>query len=116
MMISNQLQSIMTSIFFLSALFSCNYLDIMPDEIATDDDAFATIQAAENCMYSCYAYIPNPRNGTGSLDWFTGDEIVTAFEHETFASCAKGNYTAVSPVICWWNTLVQGDTQWYRWN
>src|SRR5690625_7917332 len=104
MMIMNQLQSIITSIFFLSALFSCNYLDIMPDEIATEDDAFATIQAAENFMYSCYAYIPNPRNGTGSLYLFTGDEIVTVFEHETFASFLKDNYNTVYPVICYYKT------------
>lgn len=109
----NRIQKLITSIFLLSAFYSCNYLDIVPDEIATEDDAFATIQAAENFMYSCYAYIPNPRNGTSSLDWFTGDEVVTAFEHETFASFPKGNYTAVSPVISYWNSLFQGIKQCY---
>lgn len=103
-------------IFALLLIFgitSCNYLDIVPDEVSTEDDAFATIQAAENYLYSCYSYIPNPRSGTGSLDWFTGDEIVTAFEHETFASFPRGNYTANNPVISYWNTLFSGIKQCY---
>lgn len=104
-------------IFFAFALIvgvaSCNYLDVMPDEVATEDDAFATIQAAENFLYSCYSYIPNPRSGTESIDWFTGDEIVTAFEHETFSQFPKGNYTANNPIISYWNTLFSGIKQCY---
>ncbi|WP_286880184.1 RagB/SusD family nutrient uptake outer membrane protein, partial [Proteiniphilum sp. UBA7639] len=94
-------------------VISCNYLDVVPDEVTTEDDAFRTIEAAENFLYSCYSYIPNPRAGTTSLDWFTGDEIVTAFEHETFAQFPKGNYTANAPVISYWNTLFSGIKQCY---
>lgn len=101
------------SILITLGLASCNYLDVVPDEVATEDDAFATIQATENFLYSCYSYIPNPRHGTASIDWFTGDEIVTAFEHETFASFPKGNYTAVSPIISYWNSLFSGIKQCY---
>ena len=46
-----------------------------------------------------------------SCDLLTGDEVVTAFEHETFAAFPKGNYTASSPVISYWNTLYQGIRQ-----
>ncbi len=92
---------------------ACNYLDVVPDEVATEDDAFANVEAAEGFLYSCYSYIPNPRSGTGSIDWFTGDEIVTAFEHETFAHFPKGNYTANNPVISYWNTLFSGIKQSY---
>lgn len=101
------------ALMLLTGATSCNYLDVVPDEVTTEDDAFATIQAAENFLYSCYSYIPNPRNGTASLDWFTGDEVVTAFEHETFAQFPKGNYTANSPVISYWNTLFTGIKQCY---
>ena len=70
----------------LGILSSCNYLDVVPDEKATEKDAFEDKDAAKRFVYSCYAYIPNPRSGTGSLDLFTSDEVVTAFEHETFAA------------------------------
>lgn len=93
---------------------SCNYLDVVPDEAATEKQAFATSRAAEQYLYSCYSFMPNPRAGQpGSLDSFTGDEVVTAFEHETFASFPKGNFTASNPVISYWNTLFGGIKQCY---
>ncbi|MRI62458.1 RagB/SusD family nutrient uptake outer membrane protein [Ornithobacterium rhinotracheale] len=101
-------------ILFLSiGITSCNYLDILPDETATEKDAFSNPNAAKGYMYSCYSYLPNPREGASSLDLFTGDEVVTAFEHEVFAKFPKGNYTANSPVISYWNTLFQGIKQCY---
>lgn len=97
----------------LGGLASCNYLDVVPDEKATEKDAFEDKDAAKRFIYSCYAYIPNPRNGTSSIDLFTADEVVTAFEHETFANFPKGNYSASTPVISYWNTLFQGIKQCY---
>ena len=37
---------------------SCNYLDIVPDETATEKDAFANPSAALRYLYSCYGYLP----------------------------------------------------------
>lgn len=94
---------------------SCtDYLDVAPDEIATEAEAFANPRAAERFLYSCYSYIPNPRLGASSLDWFTGDEVVTAFEHEIFAKFPQGNFTANNPVISYWDTLFGGIKQCYR--
>lgn len=109
------MKSIIKYILFISLLgfASCNYLDIVPDEKPTEKDAFEDTNAAERFLYSCYGYIPSARSGTNSLDLMTGDEVVTAFEHETFASFPKGNYSASSPVISYWNTLFQGIRQCY---
>lgn len=92
---------------------ACDYLDIVPDEKEKAEDAFEDLKATERYLYSCYAYLPTPANGTGSLDLMTGDEVVTAFEHETFAAFPKGNYTASNTVISYWNTLFQGLRQCY---
>lgn len=94
-------------------LSSCNYLDIVPDEKATEEDAFKNPQAAERYLYSCYAYIPNPRSGTYSLDLMTGDEVVTPWEHETFGKFAQGNYTPSNPYINYWHDLYKGLRQCY---
>ena len=94
------------------SLSSCvDYLDIVPDEIPTDKDAFLDETAALRYIYSCYGYLPQPNNGPSSLDFMTGDEIITAFEHETFAAFPKGNYTASNPVISYWDTFFQGIRQ-----
>ncbi|MDG5798921.1 RagB/SusD family nutrient uptake outer membrane protein [Marinilabiliaceae bacterium ANBcel2] len=90
-----------------------DYLDVVPDERPTEEDAFNNIYAAENFLYSCYSYMPNPRTGPTSLDFMTADEIVTAFEHELFANFPKGDFTASNPVISYWNTLFSGIRQCY---
>ncbi|AYW36975.1 RagB/SusD family nutrient uptake outer membrane protein [Capnocytophaga canimorsus] len=92
---------------------ACQFLDIVPDEIATEKDAFKNQRTTEGFLYSCYSYLPQPNHGTASLDFMTGDEVVTAFEHETFANFPKGNFTASSPSISYWNTLFQGIRQCY---
>jgi SusD family. len=99
--------------FLLLLLGSCNYLDIVPDERPTEADAFKDRYAAERYLYSCYSYMPAMRDGTSSLDLFTADEVVTSFEHETFAQFPKGNYTSSNPVISYWNTLFGGIRQCY---
>ena len=92
---------------------SCNYLDIVPDEIDTEGDAFEDRTAALRYVYSCYSYLPEPRNGTSSLDLMTGDEVSTAFEHETFAAFPRGNFSASNTVISYWDNFFQGLRQCY---
>ena len=98
----------------LSALTSCsNYLDIVPDEAEQLEDTYADKGKARDFLYSCYAYLPNPANTPGGLDLLTGDEVITAFEHETFSAFPKGRYTASNPVISYWNTFFKGIRQCY---
>jgi len=96
----------------ITGLAGCaDFLDIVPDERPTEEDAFQDRFAAEDFLYSCYAPIPNLRNSVSSIDFMTSDEVVTAFEHETFAHFPRGNYTASSPVISYWNDLYRGIRQ-----
>ena len=95
------------------SLASCNFLDIVPDENATKEDTYSDKEKTEDYLYSCYSYLPQCNIAQSSLDFFTGDEVVTAFEHETFAAFPKGNYTAASPVISYWNSFFQGIRQCY---
>ena len=90
---------------------SCDYLDIVPDEIPTEKDAFADEEAALRYIYSCYAFMPMADHGSASLDFLTGDEVITSFDHETFAAFNHGEYTASNPVISYWDTFFQGLRQ-----
>ena len=97
-----------------STIAGCkNFLDVVPDERPTEKDAFKDVFAAENYLYSCYAPLPNPRIGQNAIDLMTTDEVVTAFEHETFAQFPKGTFTASNPVISYWSTLYKGIRQCY---
>lgn len=92
---------------------SCNYLDVVPDETPEEKDAFQNPTMAERYLYSCYSFLPDPRHETASLDLLTADEVVTPWEHETFANFPKGNYNASDPVISYWNTLFGGIRRCY---
>jgi hypothetical protein len=107
---------IKSSIFFylIFTLSGCSdYLDIVPDERPTEADAFRTPEAALGFLYSCYSYLPNERNVDNSIDFMTADEVVTSFEHKTFAKFPRGEYTASNPVISYWNDLYKGIRQCY---
>lgn len=89
------------------------FLDIVPDERPSEEDAFRDPVAAKGYLYSCYGWIPNQRVGQTSIDLLTTDEVVTAFEHEAFAKFPRGQYTASDPVISYWNDLYKGIRQCY---
>lgn len=42
---------------------SCSYLDIIPDNVATLDHAFADETTAERYLFTCYAGLPKEHNG-----------------------------------------------------
>lgn len=92
---------------------SCNFLDIVPDENATNEDTYSDKSKTERFLYSCYGYLPQSNISQSSLDLFTGDEVITAFDHELFSGFPKGNFTASTPVISYWDGFFQGIRQCY---
>jgi hypothetical protein len=101
-------------LYLLLTLSGCSdYLDIVPDERPSEADAFRTPNAALGYLYSCYSYLPNERDVDNSIDFMTSDEVVTSFEHKTFAKFPRGEYTASNPVISYWNDLYKGIRQCY---
>lgn len=47
-------------IIVLLAFAGCHYLDVVPDNTATLDDAFKNRAAAEKSLFTCYSYLPDP--------------------------------------------------------
>ena len=52
-----------------------DYLDVVPDNIATIDLAFNTRSSAENFLATCYTYIPEHANVIQNFSLLAGDEI-----------------------------------------
>lgn len=107
------IQILLTALLTTLLLQGCTYLDVVPDETPSEEDAFQNPTMAERFLYSCYSFLPDPRHETSSLDLMTADEVVTPWEHETFANFPKGNYNASEPVISYWNTLFGGIRRCY---
>jgi hypothetical protein len=73
-------------------MVSCDFLDVVPAEKASDKDAFSSPKAAERFLYSCYGYIPQINMVQTCLD-FSGDEIISPFTQESYVKFAEGVYT-----------------------
>jgi hypothetical protein len=85
---------------------SCgDYLDVVPDNIATIDYAFRNRTACEKYLFTCYSYMP--RMGTISEDpaIAAGDETWMLSSVGGWASrrLAQGEQSITSPIINFWN-------------
>jgi len=56
---------------------SCDdYLDIVPDDIATIADAFDDENSAKSYLYTCYSWMPNLGNQANNPTFYAGDEVL----------------------------------------
>lgn len=104
-------------IFAISLLLatSCDYLDIVPDERATDENTYENTKEVKNFLYSCYAYLPTNRQISNNVFWaFCGGEI-THYRKELFTSFNEGEYGPSRIIMtndCW-SPIWQGVRQCY---
>jgi hypothetical protein len=59
-------------------LKSCNdFLDVVPDNVATLDFAFRNRTSAERFLFTCYSYMPDHSTPEVSANILTGEDLVT---------------------------------------
>lgn len=85
---------------------SCNdFLDVVPDNVATIEYAFRMRATTERYMYTCYSYLPQLGNINTSPVLFGGDELW--WVRESWSSnpwqIARGNQNVNSPYLDYWN-------------
>lgn len=54
-------------LFLMLGYSSCDFLNIVPDEITTEEDAFKDRNAAKNFVYSCYGLSASEQVQSASL-------------------------------------------------
>ncbi|MDR1809860.1 MAG: RagB/SusD family nutrient uptake outer membrane protein [Prevotella sp.] len=85
------------------ALNSCDFLDVVPDNIATIEDAFNMRIYAERFLYTCYSYVPAHGNLAGNIARAAGDEIWLPDRNTTSAwNIARGNQRVNEPYMNFW--------------
>lgn len=97
-------------------LSSCNnYLDIIPDNIATLEYAFRDRVRAEHYLYTCYSYMP--KFGSGDDPGLAADEIYSNpqrsgnFPNRGFDIMYNGN-NVTSPILNYWDGGLGGTSLW----
>src|SRR5690606_27368783 len=95
------------SIFCVGIFTSCNYLDVIPDNVATLDNAFNMRSSAERYLFTCYSWLPNEGGYSGENPALTaGDEMwfLTNMPDEQYAwRIATGNQSVVNPLVNYWS-------------
>ncbi len=67
--------SVIIVLFFLSLASCKKYLDIIPDNVSTIDNAFKLRIEAEKFLYTCYSYLPQEGDPGYDPGFVGGDEI-----------------------------------------
>jgi hypothetical protein len=99
--------AIVSSIFLLS---SCKkFLDVVPDNVATLDNAFALRNEAQKFLHTCYSYLPASADPQASLNFLGGDEIWFPQEYREFDATlwtweiARGTQNSNNPYANFWD-------------
>lgn len=88
----------------LSTLSACNnYMDIVPDNVATIDYAFRLRSTAERFLFTCYSYMPAHSGLSENPAFVAGDEFWLPPNNGTPAwQIARGNQRIVNPYVNAW--------------
>lgn len=98
----------------LGIFCACDYLDVVPDNIATIDNAFVNRTMAEKFLFTCYSYMPAHAdlNAQAFLIsdefWCPYPQYSQYFWNTPFQEIARGNQGVVSPCLDYWNGLKGG--------
>lgn len=87
------------ALIILTVVSSCKkFLDVVPDNVATIDNAFAMRSQAEKFLFTCYSYMPKDADANANPAMCGGDEIWRVKNNggESF-NIAMGFQNTVSP-------------------
>lgn len=112
----------MKRIFYYTILLSIlaagckqDFLDIVPDNIATIDNAFANRNEAEKYLFTCYSFLPQEANIYENPAMLSGDEFWTYWPITSLSRLpvdpqliARGNQGKVDPKLNYWDGSVGG--------
>ncbi len=105
-------------ILFFSIITACNnYLDVVPDMIATiEDNAFSMRSQAEKFFFMCYSYLPMSGSYNDDPALLGGDEIWLATQYgdaNNAKNLALGAQRSNSPLFDFWRGI-NGGRNLYR--
>ena len=110
-LLKKQISKLVSILVLTLSTTSCNYLDVIPDNIPTIDMAFADRAAAEKYLFTCYSYLPNfyhPDNdpamlGSGEIHIFDGGGI-----DRVNMGLITGNQNINNPICGYWDGTNRG--------
>ena len=97
---------------------SCNFLDVIPDNVADFDMVFENRHNAEKMLTTCYTFVPyhaspwqNPGLSAGDEVWNSMDKTAY-YTNQTGFNIAKGNQNTNDPYVNYWSGGQDGYNMW----
>lgn len=114
--IKDSVRDILITLCFASAICTMSackkYLDIVPDNVATIDNAFTMRTEAEKYLFTCYSFLPKDGDPLYNVGLLSGDELWVPTQEWDFVSYAwrgaRGGQNAANPYMNAWNGNYQG--------
>lgn len=86
---------------------SCDFLDIMPDNVVVIDHAFTNSTEAEKYLFTCYSYLPSNGSPDHNIGMLAGDECWIPEERPRLSldtwNIARGYQNIASPLANYWD-------------
>lgn len=116
--LKNKILKLLAVSFGAAILFSCaDYLDVVPDGVATLDNAFSNRINSEKFLFSCYNMLPNqndpfvyPGNVGGDEIWWDID--VSGLNSRSGSRIATNDQNASDPFQNYWDGRRDGRNLW----
>ncbi len=111
--LNSKLMAITIAILILLGTSCKKALDIVPDNVATIDHAFANTVEAEKFLFTCYSYLPYSGTTQGNVGLLAGDELWIPdfrqyFQAATWTVIARGQQNASDPAANYWDGQQEG--------
>jgi starch-binding outer membrane protein, SusD/RagB family len=94
-------------VFLISLLSSCSdFLEVVPDNVATIENAFSLRNEAEKYLFTCYSYLPKNGDAQYNIAMLAGDEMWKndqALGNLSSFEIAKGNQRISNPYFNVWD-------------
>ncbi|RBL90875.1 RagB/SusD family nutrient uptake outer membrane protein [Chitinophaga flava] len=106
---------ILITLVLIAGLSSCSkYLDVVPDNVPTIDNAFTLRTSAEKYLFTCYSYMPKNGHFNDNVAFNGGDEVwyddPIRDVDPTFFNIAKGLQSMTSPLANYWSGSARGTS------
>lgn len=100
---------IIAGLFFSVGISSCSkFLDIVPDNVATIENAFTMRSTAERYLFTCYSYLPHPGSLISNPGFLAGSIWPLEFFTGSSSNFVRGRQNKVTPYLNYWDGLEEG--------
>src|SRR5688572_21469294 len=105
---------IITAIIILGHISACKkYLDVVPDNVATIENAFTLRTSAEKFLFTCYSYMPQHGSFNTNPAMTAGDEVWYMFPSRDVAvfywNIARGGQNVSNTMANFWEGFNGGE-------